>query len=149
MLYPVENALSMIEQSLNLKSPWYVRRAEFSEQDRAVHIYIEGAKTAKYPCPVCGKSSKRYDDEDEERVWRHGDVMFFPCYVHCRRPRIRCEEHGIHVVEAPWSRPYSRNTLAFESCAMLLVEHMSLNEASRLLRISRTALEHLVEVLGG
>ncbi|MGI6215360.1 MAG: transposase family protein [Christensenellales bacterium] len=31
--------------------------------------------------------------ENLERVWRHGDVMFYPCYVHCRRPRVRCPEH--------------------------------------------------------
>ena len=142
---PVFNFLEMFERSINLKAPWRVVKAEFSEQDHAVHVYVESDKNAKYPCPICGKPSKRYDEEDEERSWRHADVVLYPCYIHCRRPRIRCEKDGIRVVDAPWARPYSRNTLAFEGYAMLLAEHMSLNEARRLLRISRTALLHIVE----
>lgn len=42
-------------------------------------------KTSKYLCPECGALCERYDDEDRERTWRHGDVVFFPCFVHCRR----------------------------------------------------------------
>ena len=32
-----------------------------------------------------------------------------PCYVHCRRPRIKCKDHKIRVVEAPWARKGSSN----------------------------------------
>ncbi|MGI6173588.1 MAG: transposase family protein, partial [Christensenellales bacterium] len=80
----------MFAQSLGLKEPWSIERAEFNGQERAVHIYVSARKTAKYPCPICGAMCRRYDDEEEERVWRHGDVVFFPCYVHCRRPRVEC-----------------------------------------------------------
>ncbi len=141
---PVFNFVNMFESSIGLKEPWKVTRAEFDQQDRAVHVYIEARKTALYPCPECGKLSKRYDDEDEERVWRHADVVMYPCYIHCRRPRIKCQEHGIHVVDAPWARKDARNTFLFEGCAMMLAETMSLNEARRILRISRTALMHIV-----
>ena len=142
---PVFNFVTMFERSIGLKDPWKVTRAEFDARDKAVHIYIEAKKTAKYPCPICGKMSSRYDDEEGERSWRHADVVMYPCYVHCRRPRVKCPEHGIHVVEAPWARNGSRQTLLFEGYAMMLAETMSLNEARRILRISRTALMHIVQ----
>lgn len=53
------------------------------------------------PCPECGRMNLRAGYEKAERVLRHGDVTFNPCYIHCRRPRIKCKEHGV-VVEAPW-----------------------------------------------
>lgn len=139
------NFTEMFERSINLKEPWHVARAEFREREKAVHVYVEARKTVKYKCPKCGKECKRYDDEDIEREWRHSDVVLYPCYVHCRRPRIKCEEHGIQVVNAPWARPYDRFTLSFEGYAMLLAENMSLNEARKILRISRTALLHIVQ----
>lgn len=137
------NYEEMFAQSIGLKEPWRIERAEFNEEKREVHIYVSCRKTAKYPCPDCGKMCKRYDDEEDERVWRHGDVVFFPCYVHCRRPRIKCGDE-IHVVTAPWARPGSRYTMLFESYAMLLVESMTVNEARKLLRISHTSLTGIV-----
>jgi len=144
-LEQVFNFVSMFEKSIGLEDPWKVVRAEFEARDKAVHVYVEGRQTAKYPCPQCGKASIRYDEEEEERAWRHADVVMYPCYIHCRRPRVNCKEHGIHVVDAPWARKGARQTLLFEGYAMLLAADMSLNEARRLLRISRTALMHIVE----
>ncbi|MBQ9552797.1 MAG: ISL3 family transposase [Clostridia bacterium] len=133
------NYEEMFAQSIGLTDPWQIERAEFEEAKREVHVYVKARKTAKYPCPKCGKQCNRYDDEEDERVWRHGDVVFFPCYVHCRRPRIKCDD-GIHVVTAPWTRPGSRYTLLFESYAMLLAQSMPVNQARKLLRISHTSL---------
>jgi len=141
---PVFNFVEMFERSIGLKDPWKVTRAEFDPREKAVHVYVEARKTAKYPCPQCGKLSSRYDDEEDERVWRHADVVMYPCYVHCRRPRVNCAAHGIHVVDAPWARRDARQTLLFEGYAMMLAETTTLNEARRVLRISRTALMHIV-----
>ena len=138
------NNAEMFAQSLGLKEPWEIERAEFNRQERAVHIYVRARKTAAYACPICGAICKRYDDEEEERVWRHGDVVFFPCYVHCRRPRVECGAHGIHVTTAPWARKGSRFTMLFESYAMLLLEAMTVNEARKLLKISGTAITHIL-----
>jgi transposase len=141
---PVFNFVGMFEQSIGLKDPWKVTRAEFRQQDRTVHVYVEARKTAKYACPECGQLSERYDDEDEEREWRHADVVMYPCYVHCRRPRVKCEQHGVRVVDAPWARKGARQTLLFEGYAMMLAELLPMNEAKRVLRVSRTALMHIV-----
>ena len=83
-------------------------------------------------------------DEEEERIWRHGDVCFFPCYVHCRRPRIKCG-NKYHVVTAPWARKGSRYTLLFESYAMLLMRSMPVEHARKLLCVSHTAMRRILK----
>lgn len=138
------NYEEMFAQSIGLVDPWYIDRAEFDEKTREVHIYVKAKKTSKYACSECGKMCERYDNEDVERVWRHGDVVFFPCYVHCRRPRTKCKEHGVHVVEAPWARKGSRYTLLFESYAMLLMKSMPVEHARKLLRVSHTSMRRIL-----
>lgn len=134
-----ENYETMFAQSIGIVEPWRIERTEFDEEQREVHVKVRARKTAKYPCPECGELCERYDDEEKERTWRHGDVVFFPCYVHCRRPRVKCKEHGVRVVTAPWARPNSRYTLLFESYTMLLVGAMPVENARKLLRISHTS----------
>ena len=133
------NYESMFSQSIGVEEPWRIEKTEFNEERREVHVTVTARKTAKYPCPECGAMCDRYDNEEKERTWRHGDVVFFPCFVHCRRPRVRCAEHGTRVVTAPWARPNSRYTLLFESYTMLLVESMPVENARKLLRISHTS----------
>ena len=132
--------LTMFTQSIGVEEPWYIDRAEFDEGRNEVHVYVRARETAKYECPECGEMCVRYDNEDKERVWRHGDVVFFPCYVHCRRPRVQCPKHGVHVVTPPWARAKSRFTLLFESYAMLLMRDMPVEKVRQLLRCSHTAL---------
>ena len=68
-----------------------------------------------------------------------------PCYVHCRRPRIKCKDHKIRVVEAPWARKGSRYILLFESYTMLLMKSMPIENARKLLRISHTAMRRILK----
>lgn len=138
------NFEEMFAQSIGLEYPWRIDKAEFDDQTRQVHIYVTASKTAQYPCPECGKQHKRYDDESE-RIWQHGDVVFFPCYVHCRRPRVKCDICGkTHVVTAPWARKGSRYTLLFEAYAMLLAEKLPIEQARKFIRISHTSLTNMV-----
>lgn len=73
---PVINFIEMFAQSLNLKAPWYIERAEYNEKTREVRLYV-GVKRQEYRCPRCGEKSHFYDLE-EERIWRHNDVVLFP-----------------------------------------------------------------------
>jgi transposase len=139
-----KNYEDMFAQSIGISDPWKIEKAEFDEGKREVHIYVSARKTAKYECSECGSLCERYDDEETERIWRHGDVVFFPCYVHCRRPRIKCGEHGLHVATAPWARKNSRYTLLFESYAMLMVKAMPVENARKLLRISHTSMTRIL-----
>lgn len=141
----MKNFISMFEQSIGVAEPWYVDRAIFEEDKQEVHIYVRARETAEYACPECGGMNVRYDNEDEERTWRHGDVVFYPCYVHCRRPRVKCSKHGIHVATAPWARPRSRFTLLFEGYVMLLLQDMPVKKASRALRCNEKAIKSILQ----
>jgi transposase len=80
-------------------------------------------------CSKCGNEAEEYDLEEEERVWRHGDCVFYPTYVHCRRPRTKCTKDGVHVVNVPWARERSKFTLLFEGYAVLVMMSMPINQA--------------------
>jgi transposase len=139
-----ENFKTMFAQSIGIVEPWYVRKAEFDDKLKEVHIYVGLHAGAKLVCAKCGKEGKEYDLEEEERIWRHGDCVFYPTYVHCRRPRIRCEKDGVHVVNVPWARERSRFTLLFEGYAVLVMTNTPINQAKKELRCGYKALVQIL-----
>lgn len=141
----IENMEKMIAGSLGLEEPWYVEKAEFHEEEPAIHICVGVQKTAQFVCPKCGGTTVRYGYEDKERVWRHGDCMFYPTYIHCRRPRIQCPHCGVIQLNAPFERSGSRFTLMFEGYAMLLLESMPVARAARVLRCDEKSLTNIMK----
>jgi transposase len=140
----VENFAEMTAGSLRLTEPWYVERASFDAEEMAVRIYVGIRKTAALSCPVCGGTSKRYGYEKKERVWRHGDCLFYPCYVHCKRPKVMCPDCGIKQVNAPFERKNSRFTLLFEGYAMLILKDAPIAKAAEWLRCDEKSLTKIL-----
>ena len=138
----ISGLTKLFEQSIGVEEPWYIRSIE--TKDAEVHVYVDIREGNLLPCPECGRMCVRAGYEKEERVWRHGDCLFYPCYVHCRRPRVRCGEHKTKVVEAPWARKSSRFTLMFEGYAMLLLADMPILKASKLLRCNEKSLTRVL-----
>ena len=130
----------MLAGSLRLEAPWYIIGAEFNEEEPAIHIHVGVDKTAALCCPVCGAPTKRYGYEPRERIQRHADCLFYPCYVHCKRPRVLCDKCGTVQVNAPFECKNSRFTLLFEGYAMLLLQDVPRARASRLLRCDEKSL---------
>jgi transposase len=133
---------SLFSQSIGIEEPWYIRSIESTNNE--VHIYVDVRDGVKLPCPECGEAGYRQGYEKTERVWRHGDCLFYPAYVHCRRPRIKCKEHGIKVVDAPWARKHSRFTLLFEGYVMLILADMPILKASKVLRCNEKSLTRMM-----
>lgn len=140
----VTNFTAMMEGSLGLKEPWYVESAEFSEERQRIDIHVGVRAGASFPCPVCGGAAVRDGYEPDERMWRHGDCMFFPTYVHCRRPRVKCPKCGVQQVGAPFERKGSRFTTYFEGYAMMLMADMPRAKAARLLRCNEKSMESIL-----
>ena len=140
----VSNFTKMIAGSLGLKEPWYIKGAEFLEDRQEVHIYVGIREDAAITCPHCGQATQRYGYEPNERVWRHGDCMFFPTYVHCRRPRVLCPHCGVQQINAPFERKNSRFTLLFEGYAMLIMADMPRSKAAQLLRCNEKSLAEIL-----
>lgn len=134
----ISGLTNLFSESIGVVEPWYIRSIE--TQGAEVHVYVDIRNGNMLPCPECGEICQRAGFEKTERMWRHGDVMFYPCYVHCRRPRIKCGKHKTKVVDAPWARKNSRFTLLFEGYAMLILTDMPILKASKLLRCNEKSL---------
>ena len=139
----IKGLTKLFEQSIGIEEPWYIRSIE--TQGAEVHIYVDIREGNLLPCPECQEMCKRTGYEKKERVWRHGDCLFYPCYVHCRRPRIRCKDHKTKVVNAPWARKSSRFTLLFEGYAILLLADMPILKASKILRCNEKSLTRIMK----
>lgn len=138
----ISGLTKLFEQSIGIEEPWYIRSIESKGEE--VHIYVDIREGNMLPCPECGKMCKRAGYEKEERVWRHGDCLFYPCYVHSRRPRVTCSEHKTKVVEAPWARKNSRFTMLFEGYALLIMADMPILKASKILRCGEKSLTKIL-----
>lgn len=140
----IENFVKMMSGSLMLEEPWYVSHAKFNEEEMALHIYVDVRDDAQIACPACGSVTRRYGYEPDERVWRHGDCMFYPCYVHGRRPKVQCPKCGVLQVNAPFERKNSRFTLLFEGYAMLIMADMPISKAAAALRCDEKSLSKIL-----
>jgi transposase len=125
---------SLFGAALNLPPPWYVKNTDFSLEAHEFTIYVDFEEGGRFPCPRCGALCPAYDTE--ARVWRHLNFAEHQVHLHARFPRVSCGEHGIHTVEAPWSRPGSGFTLQFEAFALSLAQKMSVLAVANLLGVN-------------
>jgi len=138
----ISGLTDLFNKSIGVVEPWYIRSIE--TQGAEVHVYVDIREGNLLPCPECGEMCQRAGYEKNERVWRHGDVMFYPCYIHCRRPRIKCKDHKIKVVNAPWARKFSEFSLLFEGYAMIIIADMPIRKAAALLRCNEKSLVRIM-----
>ena len=140
----VDNFKDMIAGSLSLKEPWYVEGVEFSIEKKEVHIYVNVRDNAVFVCPNCGGKTIRNGYEPKERLWRHGDIVFYPSYVHCKRPKVKCPHCGTVQINAPFERKNSRFTMMFEGYAMLILADMPRSKAAKVLRCNEKSLASIL-----
>lgn len=133
---------TLFTMALGLQAPWEVKDLQFNEEGQRLDIFIDFARGATFPCPVCGKPCKTHDTQ--EKTWRHMDFFQHAAYLTARVPRCNCDQDGIKQVNVPWARPGSGFTLMFEALAMMVVSAMPMNAAARLLREHDTRLWRMV-----
>jgi len=119
------------QQLLGLHDPWSVTKVELDAAAGRVDVWIEDRSGSKWSCPECGKKASVYDHSDE-RVWRHLNTCQFGTYIHSRLPRIRCPEHGVRQVPAPWTEPGSRFTLLYENWVIDVLKECDVTGATHL-----------------
>ena len=142
------NEKDLFRMALGISEPWQVVKIEFNAESHRLDLYLDFPEGSNFPCPVCGKSCLVYDTD--ERSWRHLNFFEHLTYLHARLPRVKCDEHGVKTVGAPWARPGAGFTLLFEALIMTFAKNgMTPKAISRLVgehdtRIWRV-LEHYVE----
>jgi transposase len=124
----------LIKVAFGVQSPWFVK--DINLDTSTMDIYLDFIKGSRIPCPVCNELSEIHDTKD--RIWRHLDFFHYESYLHARVPRTKCKEHGVKLIDLPWSRQNTGFTLFFEALIVAMSEVMpvsavdmvSLNEES-------------------
>ena len=115
----------LVSKSLNLGDEWTVVDVEMRRcgpDPDELHVYVERNPGHAMRCPRCGAMHGVYDTR--ERTWRHLDIWQYKTYIHCRLPRLDCDEGGPVTAEVPWADPDAKHfTALFE--AQVLVMAMS------------------------
>ena len=93
--------------------------------------------------PQCGAQCPTHDFTDKR--WRHLDFFQHHCYITASVPRVKCPEHGVHLIDVPWARKGSAFTLLFEQAALALVREMPVLAAARLMKVTDTRLRRIVQ----
>ena len=121
-------------QILGIERPWRVTNVEFRRDDGEVLITVAMSTPKTLPCPRCGSSSPGYDSR--ERRWRHLDTCQYRTILIAELPRVRCAEHGVLQMEAPWAEPGSRFTALFEAVVIDWLQEANFSAVARQLRLS-------------
>ncbi len=94
-----------------------MERVDLKLAEGEVHVHLEHAPLAGWPCPECEAEGTLYDHQ-AERQWRRLDTCQYRTILHARPPRSECPQHGVKVVKLPWAEPGSRFTARFEALAI-------------------------------
>lgn len=121
------------ELLLGLAPPWRVSQVDIDRREATVRVEVECAGN-RLGCPVCGELSPRHDRR--RREWRHLDTMQYRTVLAAEMPRVRCAEHGVRQVRAPWSEPGSRFTALFEAMVIAWLGEASFSAVARLVGAS-------------
>ncbi|MDL2206054.1 transposase family protein [Eubacteriales bacterium OttesenSCG-928-N13] len=135
----VGNFSAMMAGSLGLEEPWHIERAAFDAEELAVRIYVSVRRRAALAGPSAGAKQNATATKNE-RVCRHGDMLFHPCYIHARRPKVLCSKCGSKQVNAPFERRNSRFTLLLEGYAMMILADMPVSKTVAVLRCDEKSL---------
>lgn len=119
------------KELLGLRDPWRVTKVELDSAAGRVDVWVEDRSGAKWNCFECGKKASVYD-HSEERVWRHLNTCQFGTYIHARLPRVKCPEHGVRQVCAPWAEAGSRFTLLYENWVIDTLKECDVTGANHL-----------------
>ena len=96
--------VDLFQQALGLNAPWRVTDCTFQQRRLELHIdFAEG-------CAVrlrAVREGRLPVHDTETKTWRHLDFFEHEAYLTARVPRVRCPEHGVHLVAVAWARAQS------------------------------------------
>ena len=128
------NEKTLFQLALGLTEPWFVSDTKFDPAAKRLDLFLDFKRGHTFPCPECGQPGKAHDTE--EKTWRHLNFFQHEAFLHARVPRMRCEEHGVRMIEVPWGRKQSGFTLLFEALVMMLAREMPVNAIAALLGVT-------------
>jgi transposase len=116
----------MFGAALGLKAPWQVVSVEFDSAGGRLDIGLDFPRGSRFACPQPGCAQSACPVHDTvAKTWRHLDFFQHQAFLHAWVPRVRCGEHGVHLVEVAWARPGSGFTLLFEAALLTYAQYMA------------------------
>ena len=113
-----EDVKDLATRLLQLKAPWIVHEVEIVDVAMTMAVHVEHQYTVAMACPECGPTIPTRHDS-REVSWRDADWAEFKVTLTARMPRVRCPEHGVKMLPAPWAtRPRVGTTRRFERLAI-------------------------------
>lgn len=128
----MNNLKPFFKKILELEEPWIIKDISLNQKEWQIDIYLDFKIGSTFPCPVCQKDSCKVHDTTM-KTWRHLNIFQYKTYLHARVPRVKCPDHGTHLVDVPWTRKGSGFTLLFERFVMSLISLMPVASAARIL----------------
>ncbi|QEG20278.1 ISL3 family transposase [Mariniblastus fucicola] len=120
----------LYQQILGIETPWEVSNVDLNMELGEIVVSVRHAQGTKFCCPQCDQKLSCYDHSPSRR-WRHLDSCQFKTMLEASIPRVDCPEHGVKLVQVPWSSPNSRFTLMFEAFAIRLLKATQTIEGAR------------------
>jgi transposase len=138
--------LELWTAALGLGEPWRVSAVEFDRESGRLDLHLIYPRGARFPCSEPGCERDRCPVHDTAaKTWRHLDFFQHKAFVHARVPRVRCGEHGVHLVAVPWARPGSGFTMLCEALVLTLAKAMPMAKVAEQVRAHDTQLWRTVE----
>jgi transposase len=140
---PMMKDTDLLQLALGLNEPWFVEKSDFDMEQKRFDIFLDFKKGSMFTCPECGRSGKVHDTV--EKTWKHLNFFQHETYLHARTPRMRCDEHGVKLVEVVWARKQSGFTLLFEALVMAMMSMMPVNAVAKQLGVTDKRLWRILE----
>jgi transposase len=123
----------LIQLALGIIPPWFVKELNLDTSKKRMDIYLDFIKGSKFLCPVCNELCPIHDTK--ERVWRHLDFFHYETYLHAKVPRIKCNGHGVKLIDLPWTRQNTGFTLFFEALIVAMCKEMPVASVADIVHI--------------
>jgi len=121
-------------QILGVTSPWQVTDVALRLSAGEVEVRVKHKATETVACPECGAAAARYDTR--LRRWRHLPTCQYKTILAAEVPRVRCPQHGVRTLAAPWSEPGSGFTALFEALVIDWLREASISAVARQLGLT-------------
>lgn len=136
----------LFKDALGLDQPWRVTGSEFDVAAGRLDLYLDFPRGSRFVCPEPGCEQDQCPVHDTEaKVWRHLDFFQHKAYLHARVPRVRCPQHGVHLVAVRWARQDSGFTLLFEALLIQFATAMAVAKVAVLVREQDTRIWRVLE----
>jgi transposase len=123
---------NLFQNALKIEDPYFIKDIEFDSDSKMLDIWLDFKIGSTFDCPQCHKPDCSIHDT-KERTWRHLNFFQPKAYLHCRVPRIKCEDCGVHQYKAPWARKQSGFTLLMDALITIMAQSMPISKVAEMI----------------